>query len=69
MFVRDDGERGVRACRDFAVGEFVLEFEANLLSEAENHHAEKVYQHEGLPVYTLEVRLIACSANNIYVTS
>ena len=56
VFVREDGERGVRATRDIKEGEFVLEFEATLLSEAEHKHAREIYHLEGLQTcITLEV--------------
>lgn len=54
IFVRADGQRGVRAKTSFGPGQFVLEFEANLLSEDESREAEE-YQQQGKPVNTLEV--------------
>ena len=55
VFVREDGERGVRALTAFRDGEFVCEFEANLLSKAQCEKAEKEYEADGKPVYILEV--------------
>ena len=55
VFIRPDGERGVRALQQFKSGSFVCEFEANLLSKAECEEAEKEYVEEGKPVYILEV--------------
>ena len=37
------------------VGEFLCKFEANLLSKAQCEMAEKEYEADGKPVYTLEV--------------
>ena len=59
VFMMENGERGVKATRDISAGEFVCEFEANLLSETENRHAEEEYEKEGLVVYNLEVSFIA----------
>ncbi|CAI8053088.1 hypothetical protein GBAR_LOCUS29037 [Geodia barretti] len=55
VFVREDGERGVRALTAFRDGEFLCEFEANLLSKAQCEKAEKEYEADGKPVYILEV--------------
>ena len=55
VFLREDGERGVRAKRQFNSGEFVVEFEGNLLSREDYRRAEIEYAKENLPLYTLEV--------------
>jgi len=47
VFIRMDEPRGVRAKRAFKVGEFVMEFEGNLLSKEENEVAEKEYEEDG----------------------
>lgn len=57
IFQRGDGERGVKARRKFSAGEFVLEFEGNLLTKGEYQLAEIEYCAEQLPIYTLEVIL------------
>ena len=56
VFVRKDGERGVRAKTAFRPGQFVCELEANLLSKDQFAEAEKEYEKEQVPVYALEVR-------------
>ena len=55
VFVREDGERGVRALVPFRAGQFVCEFEANLLTKDEYKVAEQKYIEEDRPIYTLEV--------------
>ena len=55
VIVREDNERGVIAKKAFKAGEFVCEFEANLLTEEEMKLAEE-YERDGIPVYSLEVR-------------
>ena len=55
VFLRGEGERGVRAKRRINAGEFVLEFEGNLLTREEYQTAEMEYAKENIPVYTLEV--------------
>ena len=57
VFVRDDGERGVRALKEIRIGQFVCEYEANLLSKEECEKAEQEYESEGKAVYILEVHL------------
>ena len=52
MYVREDGERGVRLIKS---GQFVCEFEGNLLTKGECEVAEKEYEKEGKAVYILEV--------------
>ena len=54
--MRDDGQRGVVSTEDIKLGQFVGEFEANLLTKAESDLAEREYESEKLPVYTLKVR-------------
>ena len=41
----------------FRPGQFVCEFEANLLTREQFQEAEKEYQRDNLPIYTLEVRI------------
>ena len=55
IFIRDDGQRGVRALVEIKNGEFVCEFEANLLSKEDCEKAEQEYEREKKPVYILEV--------------
>ena len=55
VFIRKDGERGVRALRDFKKGQFVCEFEANLLTKEESARAEEEYARDGNAVYILQV--------------
>ena len=56
VFLRRDGERGVRACRSFEEREFVMEFEGNPLNEEENTIiAEAENEKEGHCVYTLNL--------------
>ena len=69
VFIRDDGERGVRAVAPFRSGQFVCEFEANLLNEEEFKEAETEHKKEGRTVYTLEVSIGHCEALVIDVTS
>ena len=56
VFMRGDGQKGVRAKRDFKNGEFVMEFEGNLLTE-ENKVAEREYAGEDRTVYNVEVNI------------
>ena len=56
VFVREDGERGVKAQTSFRPGQFVCEFEANHLTPEEFMIAEKEYTREHKTVYALEVR-------------
>lgn len=55
VFLREDGERGVRVVVPFKEGEYVCEYEANLLSKEDFEAAEVEYEEMDLPVYTLEV--------------
>lgn len=48
VFMGRDGQRGVRAKRAFKAGEFVMEFEGNLLSMVV---LEREYDKEDVPVY------------------
>lgn len=48
VFIRGDGQRGVRAKRAFKAGEFVMEFEGNLFSMVV---LEREYDKEDVPVY------------------
>lgn len=57
VFLREDGERGVKALENFRSGSFMLEFEGNLLTQQECEAAEQEYEREGKPVYILEVHL------------
>ena len=56
VIIRDDSERGVIAKKAYRAGEFICEFEANLLTKQEMELAEDEYNREGIPVYALEVR-------------
>ena len=47
IFVRSDNERGVRSKAVFTPGEFVMEYEANLLGEQQQKLAESEYEEEG----------------------
>lgn len=55
VFVRPDGERGVRTLEAVKNGSFLCEFEGNLLTKEECEEAEREYSSEGKPVYILEV--------------
>ena len=48
VFMRGDGQRGVRAKQAFKAGEFVMEFEKNLLRKVA---VEREYDKEDVPVY------------------
>lgn len=69
VFLRGDGERGVRARRRFNQGEFVLEFEGNLLTREEYPRAEIEYNKENVPVNTLEVNSLYYYLHIIYHSS
>ena len=47
MYVREDGERGVRSLKLIKSGQFDCEFEGNLLTKGECEVAEKEYEKEG----------------------
>ena len=47
IFVHSDNERGVRSKAVFTPGEFVMEYEANLLDEQQQKLAESEYEEEG----------------------
>ena len=53
--MREDGERGVKSLKLIKSGQFVCEFEGNLLTKGECEVAEKEYEKEGKAVYILEV--------------
>ena len=56
VFVRSDGERGVRAKRQLMQNEFVCEYEANILSGEEAERRERQYQEDGDDdIYMLQV--------------
>ena len=57
VFIREDGERGVRALTEFTEGQFVCEFEANLLTKEECEKAEQEYERDGKAVYILQVSI------------
>ena len=61
-----DGERGVRALESIKSGQFVCEFEGNLLTKGECEEAEKEYKRAGKAVYILEG---ACPYGRIPVLS
>ena len=58
IFLRPDKERGVKAKVPFRPGEFICEFEANLLTKEECLAAEEEYERDGIAVYILEVIFI-----------
>ena len=54
VFIRDDGERGVKTLCEFRDGQFVCEFEANLLTKKSASRQRKNIPRKA-SVYILEV--------------
>ena len=64
MFLRPNGERGVRALQQIKTGSFVCEFEGNL---PECEEAEREYAREGKLVYILEVPNLYIARERLHV--